>query len=99
MLGNRRAMAAVFAPMQDASMHLRMQRLDAPVQHFRKPGQLGNIFHGDAGVAQQLGRASGRNQFHAQRGEFAGEIYQSGFVGNAKNGALDFRHKALWDEN
>ena len=28
-------------------------------------------------------------------GELAGKIYQSGFVGNAKNGALDFRHEAL----
>ena len=92
MLGNGRAMAAVVTAMQDAAVHLRMQRLDAPVQHFRKPGQLGNIFHRNAGVAQQLGRASGRNQFHSEGDEFAGEIYQSGFIGDAKNGALNFRH-------
>ena len=98
MLGNRREMAAVFAAIQDAAVHLRMQRLDAPVEHFREPGQFGNIFYGNAGVAQQLGRASGRNQFHAQRGEFAGEIYQSGFVGDAKDGALDFRHKTSGED-
>ena len=81
--------------MQDAAVHLRMQRLDAPIKHLRKPGQLGNIFYGDAGIAQQLGRASGRNQLDAELGKFAGKIHQSGFVGDTKNGALDFRHEAL----
>ena len=79
-------------------MHLRMQRLDAPIQHFREPSQLGNIFHGNARIAQQLGRTAGRNEFDAELGKFAGKINQSGFVGNAKNGALDFRHKALESE-
>ena len=95
MLGNRRAMAGVVAPMQNSPVDFRMQRLDAPIQHFREPGQLGNIFHRDAGVAQQFGRAPGRNQFHAQRGELAAEIDQSGFVSDAENGALDFRHEPL----
>ncbi len=81
--------------MQDAAVHLRMQRLDASIQHFRKSRQFGNVFHGDAGVAQQLGRASSRNQFHAQLRKFAGKLYQSGFVGNAENGALDFGHEPL----
>ena len=94
-LGNRRAMFGVVAPMQDASVHFRMQRLDAPVQHFREPGQLKNIFHRNAGVAQQLGRASGRDQFDAEPGEFAGKIHQPGFVGDAKNGTLNFRHEPL----
>ena len=95
MLGNRRAMAGVVAAMQNAAVHLRMQRLDAPIQHFREPGQLGNVFHGNAGVAQQLGRASGRNQFDAEPGKFAGKIDQSGFVGDTENGALNFRHDNL----
>ena len=81
--------------MQDAAVNLGMQGLDAPIQHFGKPGQLGNIFYRDAGFAQQLGRASGRNQFDAQRCEFAGEIYQAGFIGDAENGALDFGHENL----
>ena len=95
MLGNRRAMAAVSTSMQDPPMNLRMQRLDAPIQHFREPGQLGNIFHCNAGIAQQLSRAARRNQFDAELGKFAGEINQSRFIGNAKNGALDLRHEAL----
>jgi len=70
MLCNGRAMAAIFAAMENASVHLRMQRFDAPVEHLREPGQFGNILHRDAGFAQQLGRASGGNQFDAEGGEF-----------------------------
>ena len=98
MLGNRREMASVVAPMQDTAVNLRMQRLDAPIQHFRKPGQLGNVFHRDARFAQQLSRAAGRDEFDAELGKFAGKINQSRFVGNAKNGALDSRHEALGSE-
>ena len=84
---------AVVAAMQNAAMDFGMQRLDAPIQHFRESGELGNIFHGDAGVAQQLGSASGRNQFDAESGELAGKIHQPGFIGNAENGALNLRHE------
>jgi hypothetical protein len=73
-LGNRCAMAAIFPAMKDASVNLGVQRLDAAVEHFRESGQLGNIFHRDSGVAQEFGRASGRNQFDAESGEFAGKI-------------------------
>ena len=90
MLGHSREMAAVVASMQDASMNLRMQRLNAPIQHFGKSGQLRNIFYGNAGIAQQLGGASSRNQFDTQLGKLTGEIDQSGFIGNAKNGAGNF---------
>ena len=92
-LGNRRPMAAIFAAMQNAAVNLRMQRLDAPIEHFREAGQFRNIFDGDAGIAQQLGRASGRNQFDAESGELAGKVDQSGFIGDTKNGALNFRHE------
>src|SRR5580658_2015149 len=96
------ALAAVFSKayrltttMSMAAMHLGMQRLDPPIQHFREPSQLGNVFDGDARFAQQFSRASGRNQLHAQRSESAGEIDQSGFIGDAQDGALDLRHEFL----
>ena len=95
MLGNRRPMPAVFTAMQNSAVNLRMQRLDAPIQHLRKSRKLGNILHRNTGIAQQLGRASGRNQFHAQLGEFTREINQPGFISDTKNGTLDSRHQAL----
>ena len=48
-----------------------MQRLDAAVEHFRKAGEFGDVFDGDAGIAQQLGRASGGDEFDAEAGELA----------------------------
>ena len=86
-------MVGIFAAMQNAAVNFRMQRLDAPVEHFGEAGQFGDVFDGDAGFAQQFGRASGRNQFDAESDEFAGEIDQSGFIGDAENGALNFRHE------
>ena len=70
-------------------MHFGMQSLNPAIEHFGKSGQLGNIFHGDAGVAQQLGRSAGRDQFHAQAGELAGKLDESGFIGDTENGALN----------
>ncbi len=93
MLGHGRQMAAIFAAMQNASMNLGMQCLYAPIQHFGEAREFGNIFHGDARLAQQLGCASGGNQLHPERNEFMGEIYESGFVGDTENGALNFRHE------
>ena len=77
--------------MQDAAVHLGMQRLDAAIEHFGEAGEFGDVFDRDAGVAQQLGGASGGDELDAEGGELAGEIYQSGFVGDAENGALDPR--------
>ena len=44
---------------EDAAVDLRVQRLDAAVEHFRKPGVVGDFGHGDAGIAQHLGGAAG----------------------------------------
>ena len=45
--------------MQDAAVNFRMQRFDAAVEHLGESGEVGDVFHGDAGVAQELGGASG----------------------------------------
>ena len=82
---------AILAPVQDAAVHLGMQRLHPPVEHLGEAGEFGDVLHRDAGVAQQLGGAAGRDQFHAQAGKLAGELHQSGLVGHAENGTLDFR--------
>ena len=89
-LGHSGDMSRVFAAMQDAAVNSGMEGLDAPVKHLGESGEFGNIFDGHAGVAQQFGGASGGDEFHSERGELAGEIYESGFVGNGEDGALDF---------
>ena len=84
----------IVAAMQDAAVYFGMQRLDAAVEHFGKAGEVGDIFDCDSGVAQGLGGAAGGDEFDAEGGEFAGEIDQAGFVGDAENGALNLcRHE------
>ena len=95
MLGNGGGVRGIFAAMQNAAMHFGMQRLDAAIEHFRESGEFGDVFDGNAGVAQELGRASGRDEFDAEAGELAREIHEAGFVGNAEDGALDVEHGTL----
>ena len=79
----------IFAAMQDAAVNFGVKRLDAAVEHFGEAGEVGDVFHGDAGVAQELGGAAGGDEFDAESGELAGEIDESGLVGDTENGALD----------
>src|SRR5712672_1166646 len=81
-------MGGIFAAMQNTAVHLGMQRLHAAIEHFWKAGKVGDVFDCNAGIAQQLGGASGGNQFDAKVGEPAREIDEAGLVGNAENGAL-----------
>ncbi len=85
-------MHRILAPVQDAAVHLGMQRLHAPIEHLGEAREIGDVLHRDAGIAQQLGRAAGRNQFHPHPGKLAGKIDQSGLVGDTQNRALNFRH-------
>ncbi len=62
MLVHSRHVLLIFADMKDTAVNLGMKRLDAAIQHLRKAGELGNVFDGDAGIAQQLSCPSGRNQ-------------------------------------
>ncbi len=56
---HRRRMLCVFANRQQPAMHLRMQRLDAPVHHFGKPGQVGDVAHCETCLRNRLCGAPG----------------------------------------
>ena len=86
----------IFAAVEDAAVHLGMKRLDAAVEHLGEAGEFGDVFHGDAGVAEQLGGASGGDEFDAEGGELAGEVDESGFVGDGEDGAVDFSDWLTW---
>ena len=64
-------------------MHLGMERLHPAVQHFGKAGEIGDIFHRDAGIAQELGGSARGNQFHIHSRQTAREVHQPSLVGNA----------------
>ena len=81
------------APRQDPAMHLRMQRLDAAVQHFREAGVIGDFGHLHAIVGQHLGGAAGRKNFDAQRRQRAREIEYTRLVGDGNQGLFDHDEK------
>ncbi|MCY1240520.1 hypothetical protein D9M72_533730 [compost metagenome] len=80
-LGQRGHVLGQVAACQDAAVHLRVQRLDAAVEHFREAGVVGHLRHGQAAVGQQLGGAAGGKQRDAERVQFAREIDDAGLVG------------------
>ena len=63
------AMAFKIAAVKQAAMHRRMQRLDPAIHHFWKTRQISNIDHVEACLFQCAGRATGRDQLYAMRGE------------------------------
>ena len=69
---------------QDAAVDGRMQGLDPPVQDLGETGDLFHRAHGQACLAQHVGRAAGGDELHAPIGQPAGEFHQAGLVGNAQ---------------
>ena len=88
-LSHRGLMGRVVADVQDAAVHLGVQRLDAAIEHFGKSGQLRDVLHGESSLAQRAGGAAGRNQFHTVAGERAGKFDQAGLVSDAEQSAAD----------
>ena len=75
---------------EDAAMYLRMQRLDAAVEHFRKTGVVADFGDGESGFAQQSGGAARRQKADALGGESARKFKGAAFVGKADEGLADF---------
>ena len=74
--------SAQVAAREQAAVDLRVQRLDAAVEHLGKAGVLGDLGDREAGVGEQLGRAAGRQQLDAERRQLARELDDAGLVGN-----------------
>ena len=67
---------------QDATVHFRVQGLDAAIEHFREAGVVGHFGHGQAVVGQHFGGAAGGQELDAHGGQRASEVQHTGFVGN-----------------
>jgi hypothetical protein len=97
-LGHGGRVRGIPTPMQDAAVHIGMQRLHASIKHFRKAGEVSDISDGNIRIAQELGRTSGRNEFDTEAGKLAREILQASLVSNTEDGALDFGGSAGHDQ-
>ena len=65
---------------QNAGVNLRVKRLHAAVEHFRKAGVICDFFHSNAFLLEELGGAAGRKQVVAEGDELTGEIHDAGFI-------------------
>src|SRR5882724_4402079 len=92
MLFHCRTMPCDIAPVEDAAMHFRLQRLHTAVEHLRKAGEVGDVAHLDPLLAQQLRGATGRDQLHVHRCQRAREFHQTALVSDAQDGSSDLRH-------
>src|SRR5262249_26465225 len=59
-----------------------VQRLHAAVEHLGEARVVGHLGDGQARVGEQLGRAAGGEQLHAERVQLAREFEDSGLVGH-----------------
>jgi len=79
---HRRFVLGVLAHREEATVHLGMQGLHAPVHHLGEPGQVGDLRDGQAGVGKHPLRAAGRNERDAVRRQSLGELDEAGLVGD-----------------
>ena len=89
MLRQRRLVLRKIAARQDAAVDLRMQGLDAAIQHFRETRVIRHFGDGQAIVGQQLGGAAGGQELDAHGGQFAREFEHAGLVGNGDESLFD----------
>jgi hypothetical protein len=95
MFGNGCAMRGFRAAVKNSAVDLWMESLDATVEHFGEPGELRDIFDGDAGIAKQFGSSASGDELDVHRCELASEFDETGFVGDTEESALDTGHEGL----
>ena len=75
------------AAAEEPAVNLGVQGLHAASHDLGKPGMVGDFLHSDSVVNQQLRRAARGQQLDASFLQFARELHDPGFVGDAEQGA------------
>ena len=83
MLAHRGHVLRLAAHVENAAVNFGMKRLHPAIQHFGKAGEIGDVADFDTGIAQQLGRAAGRDQIDAHVRQSARKLGQPCFIGYA----------------
>ena len=85
---DRRHVLRQVAPREQAAVDLRVQGLDAAVEHLGKAGVVGDLGDGQTRVGEQPGGAAGREQLDAELGQFTREFENAGLVGDREQGGV-----------
>ncbi len=91
-LGGLRIVLCVAAYGQQPAMHLRMQRLHAPVHHLGKAGEVGHVLDGKPRGPQGSGRAAGGDQLDAHIRQGGGERDETRLVRYRKQRTTNARN-------
>ena len=67
-------MIRLVADGQQSAMHFGVEGLDAAIHHFGEAGEVGDLAYRQPGIADQLVRAAGGDQFHAGGGKTSGKV-------------------------
>src|SRR5882672_674170 len=73
-------------------MKARMQGLHASVEHFRKPGVVGDLGYRCALFGEELRRAARRQNLDLESGQAPSQLGEAGLVGNADQRPPDGNH-------
>ena len=82
----RRHVLGVLAPRQQRRVQPRVQRLHAAVEDLLLAGELGDVGHLEARLAQGAGGAAGGEDLDPHRRQAAGEVGDAGLVGDRDQG-------------
>ncbi len=82
-VANGRGVGGQIGPAEDGTVHLRVQRLDAAVHDFGKPGVRRDIDHGDGVFLEKSPGSARGDDLKTQVGQPAGKGSQTGFIADA----------------
>ena len=88
-IGHRLLVPVVGPPRQDAAMDRGLQGFHPAIHDLGKAGVVAHFDDFEAGVAQRLGRAAGREDFDPMGRQRLAKLDQAGLVGDGDQGALD----------
>ena len=89
---NGAQMFGLIAARQKPAVNGGVQSFDAAIHHFGKAGHLGDIGHGQPGLAQGTGGAAGRENLKTQLDQTRRERGETVLVGNGKQSAFGHRY-------
>ena len=73
-------MLGIVAHAEQPAVDLRVERLDPPVHHLGKAGEVGNVAHRSAALAQLCRGAAGRDDLDLVSREAGGKLVEAAFV-------------------
>ena len=84
-LNGKRQVFGMMPAGENAAVNLRVQRLDAPVHHLGKAGDVADVHHRQTGLGQGFGGTARGHQLEASRGQRLAKRHQALLVRNTQN--------------